>query len=515
MSGADGVRPIRGRVLVQNASVDFIGKLVPGLIALVAIPVIVSGLGEEGYGLLAIVLTLLAYFQILDIGMSAATTKIAASYFGEGDTGNLTRLVATAVISILAVAVVSAVAMVWVGIPLLVDALNLSPNLVESARESLYLLVAGMPVFVATTAISAVLVAAQRLDVLNLIKVPAESSTYVIAAAGPLYGLGLVEIVGLIVAFRVAAGIIYGVACLKLFPSMRERPTFDWSMARRLAGYGKWMTVVSILAPVIFSFDRFFLGAWLSVQAVAFYVAPFQLISALRKVPHGMTNTLFPAFSTAEVSQGPERVGRLFSRGTKLLALFVAVPVVLFLGFSEEILHIWLGAEFAANSAIILRILALGVFIEAIAWVSHGLAMGLDRPDLRAKVYVAELPVYLLVLWGAVSWLGLAGAAVAWTIRAAVEAVAITGACMHTNLITREAFSGHGLSRAAILLAVGIPVMVLPAVLLDGFWVRALLVGGLLAVFTGAAWTFGLDADDRRVMIEAVPLLERSEHGQP
>ena len=52
-----------------------------------------------------------------------------------------------------------------------------------------------------------------------------------------------------------------------------------------------------------------------------------------------------------------------------------------------------------------------------------GLIHGSGRPDLTAKLHLAELPVYFIGLWVLIDHFGIVGAAVAWMIRAVVDMV--------------------------------------------------------------------------------------------
>jgi len=105
------------------------------------------------------------------------------------------------------------------------------------------------------------------------------------------------------------------------------------------------------------------------------------------------------------------------------LLLFPAVLIIV--TFAQEGLTLWLGSDFAENSTLVLQILAVGVFLNAHANVPFGLVQSVGRPDLTAKLHVAEWPFYLLILWWLLNDYGIVGVAVAWLLRVAVDTVAL------------------------------------------------------------------------------------------
>ena len=88
----------------------------------------------------------------------------------------------------------------------------------------------------------------------------------------------------------------------------------------------------------------------------------------------------------------------LYDSSKYIMALLLPLIVFLFM-FSEEILLLWQGAEVARNSAGVLRILLLGVFINSINWVPVNMLTGQGRPDIVAKIHMAQIPLYIVVAY--------------------------------------------------------------------------------------------------------------------
>jgi O-antigen/teichoic acid export membrane protein len=65
--------------------------------------------------------------------------------------------------------------------------------------------------------------------------------------------------------------------------------------------------------------------------------------------------------------------------------------------------------------------LTVGVFINGLAQVPCAQVQAAGRPDLTAKINIAEVPVYLFLLWFLAQRLGIVGAAMAWTCRVSVD----------------------------------------------------------------------------------------------
>ena len=99
----------------------------------------------------------------------------------------------------------------------------------------------------------------------------------------------------------------------------------------------------------------------------------------------------------------------------KLLALAILL-------FGPFLLRIWLGTEFAQEGRTVVRILALGVYVNALAHVPSGFLTALGRPDSIARFHVAELILHLPLAWFLILHFGIVGAAIAWTIRVSVDA---------------------------------------------------------------------------------------------
>jgi O-antigen/teichoic acid export membrane protein len=84
-------------------------------------------------------------------------------------------------------------------------------------------------------------------------------------------------------------------------------------------------------------------------------------------------------------------------------------------------LHFWVGDVIAAQGTIIGCILIFGFWMHGIAHIPSTVLLGRGRPDIIAKLYVVYAIFNLPLLFALLHILGLAGAALAWAIRASMD----------------------------------------------------------------------------------------------
>jgi O-antigen/teichoic acid export membrane protein len=77
---------------------------------------------------------------------------------------------------------------------------------------------------------------------------------------------------------------------------------------------------------------------------------------------------------------------------------------------------------FAEQGSTAIRILAFGVFVNAVAHVPSGVITAMGRPDVVAKFHILELFIHVPAAWFLITHFGIAGAAAAWTFRVTVDA---------------------------------------------------------------------------------------------
>src|SRR5262249_55083015 len=216
-------------------------------------------------------------------------------------------------------------------------------------------------------------------------------------------------------------GIAHVVACFRAMPGLLENLHWKSSLVLPLFKFGSWMTVASIVGPLIAYIDRFLIGALLSLTAVAYYTTPFDVITRLWVIPWAVSGALFPALAMS-LLQDPARAGLLLVRGTKYVFLAVFPIVLSVVIFAPDILRLWLGPAFAQNSTPLLRLFSAGVLVNCLAHMPFTLIQSAGRPDLTAKLYLAELPIYLVVLLVLLKTYGLQGAAITFMVRGIADA---------------------------------------------------------------------------------------------
>jgi len=494
---------IHGTLLARNTVMNLVGNVIPLLVGLATIPYVARGLGADGFGILSIAWVLLGYFSLFDLGLGRATTKFVADALGRGEVGQIPGLVWTSLgfqflFGAAGGLVVAAV------IPFLVNrVLKIPPSLIGETKVTFFILAASLPVVLATNALRGVLEAGQRFDLVNYVKAPANISVFLLPAIALALGLHLPGIVLLLILARLAATLAYLVLCFKVFPALARTFLFEYWMLRPMLTYGGWLTVSNIVAPVLTYMDRFVIGTLVSIAAVGYYTAPSEMATRLWFIPFSMSATLFPAFSSLEAAGAKQRLEEIYSRSVKVLLLTLGPMLLVIAVFASDILRLWLGEDFAVKGTLVLQILSIGVLINSLASAPYCLLQGTGRPDVPAKFHLLELPLYAGVLWFLVERAGIAGAAVAWSLRQAVDATLLFWFSCRLRRVSFQALITKGiLWCAGTLFGLGV---ILPTILTTGhvLLVRLFLSVLVLALFGVIAWSQAVDRREKSAITSA------------
>lgn len=162
---------------------------------------------------------------------------------------------------------------------------------------------------------------------------------------------------------------------------------------------------------------------------------------------------------------------------------------------------VWMGPEFVDQSSPVFKILMAGILVNGLARIPFIFAQSYGRPDLTAKLHVAELPFYLILIYWLISSYGIIGAAFAWLLRVMFD-------CL--GMFAIASFLSPNLARTSLKATALLAMQALMLLIIANgeLAVQQLVLCSLMVVLNAAiVWGILLDRDQRAWVSSRLPRL--------
>lgn len=490
--------------LASNALYRFSYQALLLGLAFASSPYIVHHLGVDLYGVLLLVGLTTNYFAAAELGLGQASIKFIADTHARQDWNGLSRVFWTAVITYLAISTIAALVLMAVT-PWLVHLLRVPTASVAITEQVLYLAAMGLIVSMMSSIVSSVPRALERFDLFSFVGIVVGIGQVTTNVLLLHFGYSLRAMIMAGMSIQVIVLVVYAHMVKKLLPRI-GKPQWDRSSLRQLLDFGTWVTVSQGVGPILAHIEKFILGSLSTIAAVTFYTVPYNLSSSVNAIPAAISTVLFPAFSRLAAEQDARRTTDLLLRSTKYLFMGVLPLAVVLAVFSRNFLDAWMGAEFAAHSAIVLRILVSAAVIYAVSVPSCQVLQALGRPDVPAKFQLFEVCIHVPLCFFLIKRYGIVGAGVAWAVRVLLDTLLLTVSCSRVMGLAYHAFLYRTLFRTGMA-----AVCLSPAILLAKWWLHDLNRFMTLLCLTVLAFSYSigvvalsLDDTDKRHLLPLV-----------
>jgi O-antigen/teichoic acid export membrane protein len=411
----------KGGHFYSNALWSLLGAVLPLGVGLATMPILISKLGVERFGILNLAWLLVGYFSLFDFGLGRALTRLVAERLGSGRAEEIPELAGTATRLIrwlgFAAGFLLAGMSSW-----LVDWLSISVDLRDETLIGIWILAVALPFVLLSAGWRGILEAYGRFDLFNWVRIPLGVALFLAPLLVLYMWRGLVPVMVSLAVTRVVGWWLSRYMCFRLCPELKYELKFNVLMVRPLLAFGGWMTVSNIVGPLMVYADRFLIGGLLSATAVAYYATPYEIVTRLWIVSGALTSVLFPIVAARLVGDR-ELVKEVYRRAIKCIFVLILPPMAVLYLFAEEGLAWWLGSDFSQQGGAAARILLIGVFVNALGQVAITVLHGAGRADWAAKLHLLELPFYLMALVFAAGSYGIEGVALVWMLRVVIDMI--------------------------------------------------------------------------------------------
>ena len=351
--------PTNTERFVRNALWNGIGFAVSIGAGILLSPYIIRKIGPEGYGIWALVFALVDYVWLTDLGFRSSVLKFSAHYLALGERKKIDETINTALVYFGAAAAVLLVVCVVLS-PRVARRFNVSPADEEVFAFLLLAVGASWSIGLVINVFKAALEGFQLYGPLNRVTIV----TVGIRAGGSALllwkGYGLRELGIMVVASQMVGYALTYVLFRRAVPAMRySMHLVSGSMLRQMMGYGIHTFLATIATQLLNQGPLVLIGRMLSAASVGFFSLPVRLLT--NAVDAVAQVGMITSASSADFSARGD-LAAVFRMGiyTNRYCLVLFFPLSLFLAvYGRELFLLWVGPEFAANSAPLLPVLAM------------------------------------------------------------------------------------------------------------------------------------------------------------
>jgi O-antigen/teichoic acid export membrane protein len=397
--------------LVRSTALSFADTAITLTSAVIVSVVLARMLGPVRYGVYALVMTIVIFFQLLSrLGIGETVRRYVAELDGRAERAVAAVVAGRGLVYALIAGSTAAVILALAASPLAV--FFRQPEL----RGYLLIGAAILVPMLAASVLRNVLRGIQQYQYfvrMNLVISPlwVAACLLVIVLGGGITGL---LIVGL--ALELLSLVVFG-WWTRREVGIRLGLTLPPGLAHRMVRYNFALAGLVVLNSVIWQrSELLFLGRFSGSQQVAFYNVPFALTGSLAAlVPGPLLGVLLPSLTYARGAADPARFAALLNMALRYLAM-LTIPICLFgIPLAGAIIQVLYGQQFAP-AAVVLQILFLSVVFAVLGDAASSTLLGEESQGWLLKTGAIAAAGSLLLDLLLIPPFGSVGAAIANTV---------------------------------------------------------------------------------------------------
>lgn len=403
----------RGKAAIKSVLLNWTGKLLSFVIIFVLTPIFIRELGDEQYGVWAIIMSFSGYYAISHFGILGAIVKFLAEFHATEDEDQFNRIFVTGgcIFCVAAGIVVVASSCVAGFAPWIIKATEVPAN---DLRLITLLCGIAVAILVLSEIPKSVLQATGRFDIINFDAVFNQLVRAVAFIVLLKYGFGLVAVsVAMVATAALSLAVVSGLT-KRAVPSIScSRHHFSRDTLRQIAGFSGLSIVQGFSRRASKSAGPIITGAIVGPAATAFYAIAESLADKTAELSRAITMVTMPMTSQLEANKNREALIRTFAISTRVLTLMAVLFAVGFICWGSNFIDIWIREGFSDRNYPVLVVLFIAMVVRLSAIGPRSMLCGTQRIRVVARAGVVELVMTLALGVGFTWQLGIIGMAIA------------------------------------------------------------------------------------------------------
>lgn len=415
-------KQVAGRIL-QNSIMNLAGSAIPALVSLCTIPYIVRQLGHDSYGIFTLVTSIIGYFALLDVNVTAGSVKFVAEHNARGERHELHAVISFGALIYCLIGASGAVLIYFLAEWLTRFVFSIPIDMTPLAVRILQIAAWGFFFSQLQVYLSSIPQSLKRFDVSAALEIFFGTAIPLLTVVLLMLGYGLFEIVTL----RVMASIINVLLLLILIP--RLIPDLYWvfptrNIAHKVGAFSGYAYLSRIAAITYAHADKLIIGTLVNMAELTFYTVPFTLVNRILGFTFRLGSVLYPVASELGAVNDHEGLVRLYVSSTRYLTYLNIYFALMISLFAYPILYWWIGEEFASQGRWITVIMAIALLVDSLTNLPSLFNDGLGHPERTGFFALVRACIGVMLVVTLTYRLGIIGTALGHLIASIIMTIA-------------------------------------------------------------------------------------------
>lgn len=370
--------------------ISYLNIVLHAVIGFAYVPILLHSIGKSEYGLYQLIGSFIAYFSIMDFGLTAAVVRFYAKYKALQDRVNMENILAIAMRAygvITAVMLVSGIAFYFYLPSIFAKSMIVAE--IKSAKQLFILLLFNIVVTISTMIFRAVINAHEKflflkgLETIQLVLQP----LLVVMVLQKLPSAMAVAVVQTVLNVALIAARAY--YCFQKLHIKIHYHYWDTELFADFKKLALSVFAVSLIDQVFFKTNQVILGIVSGTVAVAVYSVASLIYMNYMALSIAISGVYLPHITELIAQQAPvSKLSDLFIRIGRLQFFLLALVASGFVIFGKQFIIMWAGESFI-DAYFITLLIIIPFTIDLIQNIGQAIMQAQNRYDFRAKVYCA------------------------------------------------------------------------------------------------------------------------------
>ncbi len=397
--------------VIKNTLYNFLSQFAAFLSPLILTPFIIGKIGEQNFGIYAIILGFTGTLGLMDFSLSTSFVKFISEYYNQKKYKELNEVINTGFCFYFCFSLIVLIAGYIFSIPLL-RIINIPEDLFASGITAFRISLFAFFITNVFIIFTSILISLQRMYIVSIISFISTLVNILLIMIFLLLGFGLV---GLLWSQFITACILSFVPIyfsFKHLPQMKFGIKYTGTNAfKNMGKFGLQMQLSKLATFASEKYDEILLGIYSSLYNVTYYNIAVKLGKFSRFAPMQVVNQVAPVAAELNAKNEINKLKKLFSDISKYLTL-VALPIVIYVfTFADLLIFTWMGTEYP-TAVHITRVLIIGQAINLIfSAPGNSITPNIGKPKYQMFEGLIHLGVNLIVSFILIINFGVLGAA--------------------------------------------------------------------------------------------------------